>query len=158
MNVPGCYSIPVVPCAVPVLPVMESDDSNCASPLLYLPLPCCSHCVGPSVFYSFTNICKFSAELSLKGEFLNTNDVCGSTRTFKLWVFEARVPIVLIAELQSVAVWGKSLIMRLKTRSTSILHCHCEDDGGPGRVSVISVAFMKNVCYHSLTFPANESN
>lgn len=70
MNVPVCCSISVVPCAVPVLPVMGSGDSNHASPLLCLPLPSCSHCTGPLVFYSFTNSCTFCAELLRKAHFL----------------------------------------------------------------------------------------
>lgn len=158
MNVPGCCSIPVVPCAMPVLPVMGNGDSNCASPLLYLPLPSCSHWHLGGVFLHkhLYVLCG----TSLKGTFLNTSDVCGSTRTFKLWLVEAGVPIVLIAELQSVAVKEKFWLSIIKAhhRSTSILHYYCEDNGGPGRVSVISVAFMKNVHYQCLTFPANGSN
>lgn len=46
MNVPVCLGAPVVPCAVPELPDMGSGDCNCASPLLYLPLPSCSHCMA----------------------------------------------------------------------------------------------------------------
>lgn len=45
-NIPVCLGIPVVPCAVPELPVLGRGDCNCASPLLYLPLPSCLHCMA----------------------------------------------------------------------------------------------------------------
>ena len=97
MNVPGCCGFPVVPCAVPVLPAMGSGDSNwitLALPpsalLLTLHWP-----LGVLFLHKHLYIL---CRITLKGAFLNTNDACGSTRTFKSWLFEARVPIVLIAE------------------------------------------------------------
>lgn len=153
MNIPVCLSIPVVPCAVPELPVMGSGDYNCASPLLYLPLPSCSYYIAlPS--HTSAHFVRSSSQ------------GCISSHKLCLWKHMS---------LQLLAVWsqsidcapcratvrtscGKILIICHKSRSTSIMKYYCEDNRGPGIVSGISVAFVKNVCYQSLTFPANGIN
>lgn len=93
----------------------------------------------------------------LKGAFPNTNYVCRSTHAFNLWLFEARVSTVFLAKLQSGAVVGKFWLCH-KSGSTSIMHYYCEDHGGLRVVSGIPVAFVENVYYQSLTFPANGIN
>lgn len=107
MKVPSCGNIPVVACAVPVPPVMGSGDSNCASPLLYVPLPpSCSRCIGCLVFYSFANICVFCAELVWRLHFL-TQLMSVEAHLPSRHVWSQRTNCAHIAELQSVPVRGK---------------------------------------------------
>lgn len=106
MNVPVCLDIPV-PCAVLELPVMGGGDSLALPPsALLLTLH------GPS----FTHI-YILWETHLKGAFPNMSYVCGGTHAFNLWLFEARVSTVLLAELQSGPVMERFWLYVIKVEA-----------------------------------------